>query len=116
MNRRSFLAALAGLTLDPDRLLWIPGRKTWSIPAPERIPEWPEVLRKLREYGPISPDLSRDGNTRTGIGWNGSRGSQTALRPPAYAPGLRASILPMRGWDGKNTNGIARRVMQSLVF
>ncbi len=35
MNRRDFLAALiAGATQDPERLLWIPGRKTISIPAP----------------------------------------------------------------------------------
>lgn len=33
MNRRSFLATLAaGLTLDPERLLWRPGAKMISIP------------------------------------------------------------------------------------
>lgn len=35
MNRRSFLAAIAGaFAADPERLLWIPGAKTISIPAP----------------------------------------------------------------------------------
>lgn len=35
MNRRSFLAALiAGSTLDPERLLWVPGRKKIFIPPP----------------------------------------------------------------------------------
>lgn len=38
MNRRAFFGALAGLaataTLDPERLLWVPGRKLISIPTP----------------------------------------------------------------------------------
>src|SRR5262249_45521890 len=36
MNRRAFLAALAGATLDPERLLWVPGKKLISIP-PARV-------------------------------------------------------------------------------
>jgi hypothetical protein len=39
MNRRAFLgalgAAIAGATLDPERLLWVPGRKRIFIPAPQ---------------------------------------------------------------------------------
>lgn len=35
MNRRGFLGALLGsLALDPERALWIPGRKLISIPRP----------------------------------------------------------------------------------
>jgi hypothetical protein len=35
IERRSFLAALAGaFVADPERLLWIPGAKTISIPRP----------------------------------------------------------------------------------
>jgi hypothetical protein len=34
MKRRGFLAALGGAALDPERLLWIPGRKLISIPRP----------------------------------------------------------------------------------
>ena len=33
MNRRAFLSLAAAAALDPDRLLWIPGRKLISIPA-----------------------------------------------------------------------------------
>lgn len=37
-SRRGFLGLLAGIAagavLDPERLLWIPGAKTISIPAP----------------------------------------------------------------------------------
>lgn len=40
MNRRGFLgaigAALAGATLDPERLLWVPGAKCISIPNADR--------------------------------------------------------------------------------
>ena len=32
MNRRSFLAAALAATLDPEKLLWVPGRKLISIP------------------------------------------------------------------------------------
>lgn len=36
INRRSFLtAAVAALVLDPERLLWVPGKKVYSIPKPE---------------------------------------------------------------------------------
>ena len=35
MNRRGFLAALASaLVIDPERLLWVPGWKSISIPRP----------------------------------------------------------------------------------
>ncbi len=38
MNRRGFLGALlgtaAGLALDPEKLLWVPGKKLISIPKP----------------------------------------------------------------------------------
>lgn len=32
MNRRGFLALLAGAVLDPEKLLWVPGRVHYSIP------------------------------------------------------------------------------------
>jgi hypothetical protein len=55
MNRRSFLRTLglaaAGLTLDPERLLWVPGQKTIFLPSAHTIvtPEWVtrEVLLRL---------------------------------------------------------------------
>jgi hypothetical protein len=38
INRRGFLGLLGGgataLALDPERLLWVPGAKTISIPRP----------------------------------------------------------------------------------
>jgi hypothetical protein len=42
-SRRGFLAALAGAALDPDRLLWVPGRKLISIPTP-----------RVYEFGPAA--------------------------------------------------------------
>lgn len=37
MNRRGFLASLlAAATLDSERLLWVPGRKTISVPSPRQ--------------------------------------------------------------------------------
>lgn len=38
INRRSFLAAAAAaLVMDPERLLWIPGAKVYSIPKPQPV-------------------------------------------------------------------------------
>ncbi len=41
MNRRAFLTALvaapAALAFDPERALWMPGKKLISIPAPRAI-------------------------------------------------------------------------------
>ena len=37
MTRRGLLAVLAGAVLDPERLVWVPGRKLISIPAPRPI-------------------------------------------------------------------------------
>lgn len=54
MNRRGFLAMLTGAALDPERLLWVPGRKLISIPRPGNTllsPEaisW-EILMRLRQ-------------------------------------------------------------------
>ncbi len=40
MNRRNFFGvmggAVAALTLDPERALWVPGKKLISIPNPQR--------------------------------------------------------------------------------
>jgi hypothetical protein len=42
MNRRGFLgaiaAAVAGAALDPERALWVPGAKLYSVPAPVVAP------------------------------------------------------------------------------
>jgi hypothetical protein len=42
LNRRAFIASFAAAcTLDPERLLWVPGKKTISIP---KLVEWPSLL------------------------------------------------------------------------
>jgi hypothetical protein len=42
VNRRGFLAMLAGASLDPERLLWKPG-KLISIPKPSPIELYPNI-------------------------------------------------------------------------
>lgn len=38
-SRRGFLGAIAAaLTLDPERALWVPGKKLISVPAPRPLP------------------------------------------------------------------------------
>jgi hypothetical protein len=53
VNRRGFLGALiagaAAAAVDPERLLWVPGRKLISIPAP-RVAMVAEILR-IRQVG-----------------------------------------------------------------
>jgi hypothetical protein len=51
VSRRSFLGGLAvALALDPERLLWLPGKKVISVPAP-RV----RTLRHLAVDVPLSP-------------------------------------------------------------
>jgi hypothetical protein len=51
-SRRGFLGLLAtvaaGATLDPERLLWVPGAKLISVPAPAR--SMADMLREIEEY------------------------------------------------------------------
>lgn len=43
MRRRDFLGALlAGAVMDPERLLWVPGRKKIFIPPAPRVLSWDE--------------------------------------------------------------------------
>jgi len=56
MNRRGFLGAMlgavAGATLDPERLLWVPGRKVISIPrtrvfTPQEMADTKAIMDRL---------------------------------------------------------------------
>lgn len=57
-SRRGFLgffgAAVASATLDPERLLWVPGAKVYSIPVP-RIATDAKTMNAQMEY--IRPQL-----------------------------------------------------------
>jgi hypothetical protein len=69
MNRRNFLTALglgtAGLLLDPERLLWVPGQKTIFLPPVERFsivtPEWVmrEVMMRLKNNLVFATNIHR---------------------------------------------------------
>lgn len=70
MNRRNFLSALAGLaataTLDPEKLLWVPGRKLISIPAPLPPvvvpgPAVDVIIQALRMVGAVPPIFTPQG-------------------------------------------------------
>lgn len=62
MNRRFFLAALAGAVIDPDKLLWRTGAKLISIPRrfglSSGIPEWPGQVAYERPYFFFSEELT----------------------------------------------------------
>lgn len=67
MNRRSFLgaiaAAVAGAKLDPERALWVPGRKLISIPRRRiMIGDTITVKRPIRfardAYAIVTPPLN----------------------------------------------------------
>lgn len=53
MNRRGFLgaltAAVAGATLDPERLLWEPGKKLISIPKPKPLNELEKAYERFEK-------------------------------------------------------------------
>ena len=55
MNRRSFLNVLATAgavaAMDPERLLWVPGKKLISIPKPPiLIPTWIQIAGPLQQF------------------------------------------------------------------
>lgn len=65
MNRRNFLATLlSGLTLDPEKALWVPGKKLISIPTrgfkygpliDQRIAHLVALQMKVVWYAPLPP-------------------------------------------------------------
>lgn len=73
MDRRNFLfrmagaaaAALAATELDPDKLLWVPGKKTFFLPAEKTIIAGAEAVKELalREQSAIADAVER----KTGI-------------------------------------------------
>lgn len=88
MNRRSFLRTLAtgmataaaAAVIDPEQLLWVPGRKTFFLPPERRyvgiITDVAEVHRLQREYNRLHDhqnDALRyavvDRETWTAAGW-----------------------------------------------
>ncbi|MGD0012803.1 MAG: hypothetical protein ABSD56_00025 [Bryobacteraceae bacterium] len=60
MNRRGFFAVLAGVAatavLDPERLLWVPGKKLISIPRPRLTIAFEGFQKNTREEWAIGPD------------------------------------------------------------
>jgi hypothetical protein len=53
VNRRGFLAALAGaFVADPERALWVPGQKLISIPSPIR-PIYSRINTTMVESGGV---------------------------------------------------------------
>lgn len=52
IDRRSFLSALiATATLDPEKLLWIPGQKDFSFPDRPLVPKEPAVFDRTLPPG-----------------------------------------------------------------
>lgn len=70
MNRRAFLASVAAaLTLDPERLLWVPGKKLISVPAP-RVEKRFLTVGDVITFGgdPQRYIVTHGGDPRTGLG------------------------------------------------
>lgn len=95
MNRRGFLAALAGAAAayDPERLLWVPGAKTISIPAEQPI-EWIAATRefmdertmaRIRRYG-IVHITTKYGPDGTYVTLSNGRNREHLIGHPYYGP------------------------------
>ncbi len=87
MTRRGFFAALisavAGATLDPERLLWVPGRKTIFIPPSRNVfvsPDWiaREMLAILQKQFMLAKRVNREFDAQLRI----PVGSQIRVRRP----------------------------------
>ena len=44
MDRRDFLGLLAAFTVDPEKLLWIPGEKKIFIPSGKKYSNYEDIL------------------------------------------------------------------------
>lgn len=75
MNRRGFLgllgAAAAGIALDPERLLWTPGKKLISIPKPVLMTRWGSDVLKPGDFFTIEGHYAI--NPRTRLPWHPAR-------------------------------------------
>ena len=72
LNRRNFLSSLLGtasaFALDPERLLWVPGKKLISIPAP--TVDWLTAHDWMFKNNPLLYQLSQiDFGLVKGTGW-----------------------------------------------
>lgn len=62
-SRRQFFgilgAALAGATLDPERLLWVPGQKTIFLPSVQAVrdPATGIAVRFIRQWDAVSSQM-----------------------------------------------------------
>jgi hypothetical protein len=86
VNRRRFLALLGlaapAMVLDPEQLLWVPGRKTFFLPGGTAMivtPDWMAVegLKILRNNLSLAGMVNRD------YGEGLFPGSTVTLRKPA---------------------------------
>ncbi len=95
MTRRGFLGALLGTAVspDPERLLWVPGRKLISIPRSNVIavsPDWiaRESLRILQTHIIHARVLQREYNACLS-GVAEAIANEIVLRKPLHYRGLR---------------------------
>ncbi len=69
MNRRFFIGSIAGtlgaMTLDPERLLWVPGRKFISIPGNIIRPFWCRICGPMIEHRVTKEGFGMRGHIKT---------------------------------------------------
>lgn len=91
MDRRSFLASLlATATLDPGRLLWVPGQKLISIPRPG-FTSGMELIKNQLWFGPKSSEWNPDKKLVSCVGTLAN--GETYL---FWIPRGEADLLPWR--------------------
>jgi hypothetical protein len=99
MNRRGFLglaaAIAAGATLDPDRLLWVQGKKLISIPMPV-VPVPVEIQASTFSAWNVGDILT--------FGQDPTRYIVTKIHPPGGRVLLELKLL-RGGWRPRSTVG-----------
>ncbi len=103
MQRRSFLGAIAGVlagaALDPERLLWVPGKKVISIPAPREIVGF--TVRHIRSYDATTGQMVECIDVTCGLTWKDPEGMSVDYFRKATAPSLNEAFAVL-GFDPKN--------------
>jgi len=102
IGRRGFLGALLGAAvLDPERLLWVPGKKMISIPAPAIKTARFQYVIDFVHYGPfVSQSITRTDwvqNVYGDSGWDAEVKtiSTIEVRPGVYVDRLLVTLSGM---------------------
>lgn len=111
MTRRGLFALLSSVALDPERLLWVPGKKLISIPAPLKPISIPVPLKLIQSVlldvycASGSTELFVDGKLHSTLMWAGESPARRMLDFPLDAV-IAGRKVELKVSEGATLHGI----------